>query len=412
MGLKEKAADILETHPRLRIQVRKSVYNRREKTYWHRYKKLPVDPKKILLESFAGRHYSDNPRAIYEYMLQNEKYRDFTFVWALREPEKAAEFPQLSCRTRIVKYLSEEYFREAATAGYLITNSELDLRIRKKTSQIFLQTWHGTPMKLLRCDIQTSGDEMLTAEEIRYKNRRDISRFDYLLSSSAFCHEIFRRGFDLAALNKDEILIDTGFPRIDRLFHYTEQDVQDIRNKIGIPDGKKVILYAPTYRDNVRTRQGSGYIYDPHLDFQRLRQELGDDYVILFRAHYFIANHFDFHKFRGFVYDVTDKEDIEDLYIISDLLITDYSSVLYDYANLGRPMVFYMYDLPDYRDEIRGFYLSLDEFPGEIARTAEELIHAIREPKDVSEKYKTFQKKFNPLDDGEAAKRVTERIIG
>ena len=136
------------------------------------------------------------------------------------------------------------------------------------------------------------------------------------------------------------------------------------------------MLYAPTFRDN--QHDGSGYTYDTHLDFDRLREEFGDEYVILFRAHYFVANQFDFSRYEGFVYDVSALDDITPLYLISDLLITDYSSVFFDYANLKRPVLFYMYDLEQYANDIRGFYFSLDELPGPILKTEDELVDAIR----------------------------------
>ena len=115
-------------------------------------------------------------------------------------------------------------------------------------------------------------------------------------------------------------------------------------------DKRKIILYAPTYRSN-QHQTGVGYVYKEEVDFERLQKEIGQDYIILFRPHYFIANVFDFEKYKGFVYNVSDIDDINELYIITDLLITDYSSVFFDFANLKRPMIFYMYDLAHYRDE-------------------------------------------------------------
>ena len=145
----------------------------------------------------------------------------------------------------------------------------------------------------------------------------------------------------------------------------------------------------------------------------RLRRELGDDYVILFRVHYFVANQFDFTRYEGFVYNVTEYDDISALYVISDMLITDYSSVFFDFANLGRPMIFYMYDREAYADDIRGFYLSLDELPGPIVTTEEELLDSIKNYRkdDYDEKYREFNQKYNPLDDGHASERVIDILF-
>ena len=139
---------------------------------------------------------------------------------------------------------------------------------------------------------------------------------------------------------------------------------------------------------------------------------LQDEYIILFRAHYLVANKFDFAKYAGFIYDVSHIDDINDLYIISDLLITDYSSVFFDYANLKRPMIFYMYDLDLYQEILRGFYLDLEELPGPIVRSENELIAAIKNSTNVDEEVITrFNKKFNYLEDGQAAKRVVEEVF-
>ncbi len=149
------------------------------------------------------------------------------------------------------------------------------------------------------------------------------------------------------------------------------------------------------------------------MDFDKLHKELGDDYVILFRAHYLVANSFDFARYKGFIYDVSSYGDINDLYIASDLLITDYSSVFFDYSILERPIIFYMYDLEHYANEMRGFYLSLDELPGPIVQTEDDLIKEIKTADGwkVNDKYREFVKRFNPYEDGNSSKRVLARII-
>jgi CDP-glycerol glycerophosphotransferase len=181
-----------------------------------------------------------------------------------------------------------------------------------------------------------------------------------------------------------------------------------------VPEGKKAILYAPTWRDDQHV-SGKGYTLSLPVDFEKLRRELGDDHVILFRAHYFVANEFDFERYAGFVVDVSGVSDINDLYVASDLLVTDYSSVFFDYANLERPIVFYMYDLEAYATELRGFYLDLDELPGPIVQTEDELVAAIRSADtpdpELVERYHRFNERFTYLDDGHASERVIERVI-
>ena len=174
-----------------------------------------------------------------------------------------------------------------------------------------------------------------------------------------------------------------------------------------------MILYAPTWRDN-QHQSGVGYTYKTEVDFEKLQKELGQDYIILFRAHYLVANEFNFEKYKGFIYDVSKIDDINELYIISDILITDYSSVFFDYANLKKPIIFYMYDFEQYKNDIRGFYIDLKELPGNIAKTEDELIKEVRQISDnfkYNKTYEEFNRKYNYLDNGEATIRVVKEIL-
>ncbi len=204
-----------------------------------------------------------------------------------------------------------------------------------------------------------------------------------------------------------------GYPRNDFLFRYSEEDLKRVKNALGLPPKKKVILYAPTWRDN-QHETAVGYTYELKTDFELLRRELDSEYVILFRAHYFIANSFNFELFNGFVYNVSDYDDINELYIISDILVTDYSSVFFDYANLKRPMIFYMYDLEDYKNHLRDFYIDIKTLPGEIVKTEHRLIDAIRGVDSnfkYDDKFKEFNRKYNYLDGPDVSERVLKKIV-
>ena len=200
----------------------------------------------------------------------------------------------------------------------------------------------------------------------------------------------------------------------DFLYNYTENDIKNIKKRFKIDNvSKKIILYAPTWRDN-QHESGVGYTYKTEVDFDKLQKELGQDYIILFRAHYLVANEFNFENYKGFIYDASKVDDINELYVISDILITDYSSVFFDFANLKRPIIFYMYDLEHYRDKSNGFYIDLNELPGKIVKTQQEVENEIlRLEKEFKydNKYKEFNDKYNYLDDGNASKRVVEECI-
>lgn len=376
---------------------------------------LPVKNDTILFESYMASSYACSPRAIYEYILNEPKYNNFRFVWVFREPNKYT-FLTDNGRTSLVKYRSFKYYASLARSKYWIVNGWIPTLIRKKPSQIMVQTWHGTPLKRLRNDlIPETKHATLSYEQQVKSNKIDASRYDYFVSPSRFASQAFRSAFALEELGKKDIIIETGYPRNDFLFTYKSQDVDSVKQKLNIPGDKKIILYAPTWRDDQHDKK-DGFIYNLEIDFNYLKRKLGDEYVILFRAHYNIAKEFDFKSHEGFVYDVSGVDEVNELYIISDLLITDYSSVFFDYANLKRPMIFYMYDLEHYEKQLRGFYFDVRELPGPIVKTNEELAEAIvnveKIKKDYAKSYKVFNKKYNYLDDAHASQRVVERVIG
>ena len=167
-----------------------------------------------------------------------------------------------------------------------------------------------------------------------------------------------------------------------------------IKEKLEIPEDKKVILYAPTWRENQHL-PGEGYQFQLPVDFKRWREVLGGEYVVLFRAHYFISNSFDFEAFQGFVYDVSQMDDINPLYLAADVLITDYSSVFFDYANLRRPILFFMYDYEQYKHEMRDFYFDIHMLPGPVLMNQEEVLKTLKNLPNMVDKYEKKYAEFN-----------------
>ncbi len=369
-----------------------------------------VDDKLIYFRTFSGRGYSDSPKAMYEYMLKAPEYKDYRFVWCFKEPERF-EFLK-NDRTELVKFRTKADNVALRTAKYWITNYRMLNHQYPSKDQIYVQCWHGTPLKRLGYDLESSDNVMNSLKEIKNKYKTDAEKFSYIISPSPFTTEKFGSAWNLVNTGQMNKIIEEGYPRNDRLINTTPDERTELRKNLGVDD-KKVILYAPTWRDNQHT-SGEGYTYKTEVDFDKLKEELGDEYVILFRAHYLVANSFDFDKYKGFVENVSNYSDINELYIAADILITDYSSVFFDFANLRKPEIFYMYDLEQYANELRGFYFSLDELPGPIVRDESALIDAVKatdswEPDD---KYEAFCKKYNPKDDGHASERVLKKILG
>lgn len=371
------------------------------------YRMIPVQKKTVLFIAFHGRGYTDNPRSIYEYMIQQERFQNYRFVWAIKHHrQKNLNIPG----AKIIEYFSLSYFYYLARSKYWIVNCKLPMYVLKKKKQIYLQTWHGTPLKKLAFDIEVpEGTTFYRSgmnEDMMHETYRvDVEKYNYMISPSSFTTEVFQSAF---RINRER-LIETGYPRNDFLSNYDQDDVGAIKKQYHIPEDKKVLLYAPTWRDNSYVTKG--YTFKLEVHFEKWQKILKDEYVVIFKPHYLIVNDFDIDQFKGFVYFVPPEEDIRNLYIISDALITDYSSVFFDYAILKRPMYFYMYDLDMYRDHLRGFYLDIyKDLPGKIIEEEDELLREIQRPYDY-QRLECFNQRFNDHEDGHASQRVVDIVF-
>lgn len=369
--------------------------------YYHKYLKQPLMKNVVMFETFNAKNYSDSPKYIYEYLAKNYG-KDFQCVWALNNGT------QPPFGAKVVKRFSFQYAYYLARAKYLVFNVRPPLWYRKREGQVFLETWHGTPLKRLVFD-----QEEVTAASPKYKQQfyKQRKDWDYLISANDFSTETLARCF----MYEGEML-DYGYPRNDLMYAENKDEIaREIRNKLGIPLDKKTILYAPTWRDDEYYGKGQ-YKFTLQLDLDLLRKRLGDEYVILLRTHQYIADALDTTGLEGFAYNVSKYDDITELYLISDICITDYSSVFFDYANLRRPILFYTYDIEKYKNQLRGFYIDMNtEVPGPLLYTSEEVISAIENIDEVNEKYakryEDFYNRFCHIDDGNASKRVVERVF-
>ena len=175
---------------------------------------------------------------------------------------------------------------------------------------------------------------------------------------------------------------------------------------------KKIILYAPTWRDNEYSEAGK-YKFASKLDFDLAKEALSDEYIFIVKYHYLVSDQIDWTPYKGFVYTFDETKDIAWLYLVSDILITDYSSVMFDYSLLHRPMFFFAYDLENYKENLRGFYFDFEaEVPGPISQDTRQLICDIKNYKaeEWEEKYKVYHEKFNHVDDGHASEKVIDVI--
>lgn len=368
------------------------------------------DDKTVVFESFQGRSVACNPKALYEAMKSEPQYKDYQLIWSLRNTDRD---DLTGNHTSVVKFESFQYYRALAKAKYWVFNSNPRPFLKPRKNQVFLQTWHGTPLKKIGCDVEKTGNALTEISEIKRIYTGESRKISYMISPSEYCTEKFISAFQMKDVNKEDKVLTTGYPRNDYLFKATEKDSQEIKSKLNIPKDKKVILYAPTFRDD-KYSAAAGFELANYIDFDLAKKNLGEDYVILFRAHYFISQRLDVSQYQGFVYDVSNVEDINTLYVISDILVTDYSSVFFDYANLKRPIVFFMADFNEYKNNLRDFYIDVNQLPGPVVDNQEELFKYIaRFAKEftVDEKYKEFNDKYNYLDGPHTSKKVLDMII-
>ncbi|NAS25587.1 glycosyltransferase [Herbidospora sp. NEAU-GS84] len=350
------------------------------------FRKNPIR-ETVVFDAYGGRLASCNPRAIFEEMRSRDL--PLEYVWVTRDG--SFETPEDS---RVVLHGSKEHEHALATARYLVGNRTQPNWYTKPPGQTYLQTWHGTPLKKLGHDLR---DLPFRRTELLDWMARDVPQWDLLISPNPFSTPIMRRAFGYRG-----VVLSTGYPRNDLLFADRSMAV---RRRLGVPPGKKVVLYAPTWRDDLH--RGKRRRLSMELDLARMQFAL-KDHVVLVRAHHLIT---DRPKIKAPAIDVTGYPEIADLYLAADVLVTDYSSAMFDFACTGKPMVFFTYDLERYRDTLRGFYFDFTaEAPGPLTRTTDETIDAIREAA-VPAAYRTFRQKFCPWDDGRASSRVVDILL-
>lgn len=323
--------------------------------------KLFVKPKKnlILFISFGGKKFDDSPKAIYEAMIKDNRFDGYEFVWAFNNTE-AFKIP----RGRVIKTDSLKYYITALKAACWITNSTVERGLSFKGKNTFyFNTWHGTPIKKMGKDIPNIN------KSFRMNTRWKV---DVMTSQSEYEADIFSRVFNIS---RDKFII-CGLPRNDILSDRTIETKQKMMQKIGVPLDKKVILYAPTFREYERDKKFNCIIAPP-IDFDKWRENLGDQYVILLRAHYEVAKVLNVKSDDGFVYNVSSYPVLNELMLASDMLISDYSSIFFDYSILDRPMICYTYDYNEYINK-RGLYFDIRRELLGCSDNEEELLNLIK----------------------------------
>lgn len=367
-----------------------------------------VKKKSVLFESFNGKLPSDNP--YYIYLELKKQQPDWDLVWGVKPSlyDKAKkEFPDF----KFIKRFSLKWLFFTPRSQFWVFNARMPHWLKKNKGTTYIQTWHGTPLKKLGLDIETVS--MPGTDNSVYKREFifESSRWDYLIAPNEYSKKIFKRAFGFK--NK---FLDTGYPRNDILVQKKNDDnyKRQLKKRIlGKEDGR-VILYAPTWRDDYFVSKGNYKFYMP-FDLEQIVSILNPSDVFIIRPHYLVGDTIDVTGFERNV-KVCLEEDINELYLISDMMITDYSSVMFDYAILERPMMFYPYDIEHYQEELRGFYFDYNEVPGPIVYTSNDLYVAITEF-FIKKKFniytnslKKFACQFSYLEKGTSSKEIAKII--
>ncbi|MFB7216686.1 CDP-glycerol glycerophosphotransferase family protein [Streptomyces sp. NPDC056227] len=357
----------------------------------------PLDPHLAVYGAYWNRGVACNPAAIHAKACELAPH--IRGVWVVSSRHRDRMEPG----TPYVIEGSRAYWRAMATATYLINNSSFPGGFTKRPGQVYLQTHHGTPLKTMGLDQRAY--PALTNGISFEKIVAHADQWDFSLSANPHTTEIWDRVYPSSYEH-----LNLGYPRNDIFFTATAAQRAEIRDRLSLAPGQTTLLYAPTHRDYRKD-------FVPRLDLERLARELGPDHVVLVRAHYFYGRSARLHGAR--VIDVTGHPSVEELCLASDVLITDYSSLMFDYACLDRPIISYAPDWAAYRAS-RGTYFDLlsgrpGDTPGAVATTEDELIEVFRSGAWRSARTTAlraaFRARFCPYDDGRAAERVVRRLF-
>lgn len=348
---------------------------------------VKTDNNLVLFVSMMGKNCGDSPRSLYDYMQSCDRYRKYHCVWAFENP---ADYPEVES----VRIDSPAYFMCSLKAKYWITNTNIERGLHyKKKDQLYLNTWHGTSPK-------TVGNDCPGRKDFDYRN------VDFMVVSGRYEEKVFHTAFK----TEDKNYIRCGMPRNDRLWHVTAAEKEQERKKLRIPTDKKVILYAPTWRES--EDGGKSYEIKPPVHFDEWKKTLGHDYIVFFRAHHLTTKVLGI-QFDDFIWDKNLYPDVNDLLIAADILITDYSAIAFDYSILGRPILCFAYDYDSYIAQ-RGTYFDMSQYyPMPLVKTESELLAQINDLdyERSSKATREFQKKFVEYG-GTATQQCVEALFG
>ncbi|MEV5766915.1 bifunctional glycosyltransferase family 2 protein/CDP-glycerol:glycerophosphate glycerophosphotransferase [Micromonospora sp. NPDC052213] len=363
--------------------------------YYRAELRRPVDPTLAVYAAYWYRGYADNPAAVHE--AARRLAPQVRGVWIVRR-DRVHTMPE---GVEYVVAGTPAYYRALARARWLVNNVNFPDYVRKRPGSVHVQTHHGTPVKVMGLDQQRYPIGAVGMDFAGLLRR--VDRWDFSISANSFSTQMWERAYPA-----EYTTLEVGYPRNDRLVNATAEEVLRLRAEFGLGLGERVVLYAPTHREHLPG-------YRPPFDPGRLLDVLGPAGRLLMRSHYFHDRERRARRPVDRVRDVSGHPRVEDLYLVADVLVTDYSSAMFDYAVLDRPIVVYAPDWEAYR-LARGVYFDLlAEPPGAVATSFADLLDLFRaggvDSAEATRARQRFRARFCALEDGHAAERVVRRVF-
>lgn len=357
---------------------------------------LPIKNNKIFLFSYYGSHYGDNPKYISEYILANDPDMKFDIIWAFNDPESKQHLTGV----RKVRTMSLGYLYHLCTSKVIITNYRTTDMFVKRKKQYYIQTWHSS----LRLKYIEKDAEHVLPEHYVQMAKQDSRKCDLLLSGCKLSTEIFQRAF----WYKGEIF-EYGTPRNDIFFQQEKDMRKHVLSKLHIPEHYRIILYAPTFRKD-------NHLDVYNLDYSRLlkglKNKFGGNWIVLVKLHpHLIAQAKQLPVSRE-VINVTAYDDIQQLLNIADVLISDYSSLMFDFSFTHRPCFLYVPDIEDYSNNDRRLYFDLMELPFISATSNYDLLNKVEgfNEAEYEKNLNHFLSRIGTFEAGHACEKLLHRL--
>jgi|TARA_B100000787_G_scaffold149580_1_gene121644 CDP-glycerol glycerophosphotransferase len=327
--------------------------------FYRLFSVLPIKKKKIIFWGYYGAQYGGSPKYISEHIVAHKS--EFDVVWGTVDPDSMT-----NVKVRKVKFASLKFLYELATAKFVITNYRFSINMNKRSGQIYIQTWHSS-LRLKK--IEKDAESFLPQNYIQ-QAKRDSTKIDYLLSGCKDSTQIFKQSFWY-----DGEILEIGTPRIDPIIQKESSHLKGIKEKLGLDSDEKVLLYAPTFR---KSNDYSCYLRDFSDIVKSLENKMGGRWKVVVRLHPHLINKADEIIKNTDVINGSSYNDIQELLIVTDFLITDYSSLMFDFLFSKKSVLLYLPDLQDYLKNERDLYYDVEELPFLKAFDHEEIINKIQ----------------------------------